>query len=581
MKKRILCCILAAVLSFPGAFSPAAHAAPPPEAAEFDGYLVRLSDARQESPMRLRSMSAEPVSEGLCLVQDLSTAEALVSSGMAEDYEPNYILTLQDATYTPTQWNLLAVNAKTAWDHKSAETVPDMLGDGITVAVIDSGIMATHEDFNAENLLPCNNLSGAPNGMNGWHGTFVAGVIAAQVNNSTGDDGKKTDGVTPNVKLLPICVMNGETTTVTRLIQAIDAAIAAKVDVMNLSVGGKNSSTYLAAACQRAVDAGIVVVAAAGNYRSGDTKSSSTYMYPASYDGVVSVSACKQGQSTPEFDQAYSYFNDKVTVAAPGSSVESLYTDGKTAVRDGTSFSAPVVSAMAAMAKQRNKSISPATFQTLLCASATDLGTVGKDNYYGAGLVDIEAFAALLDQSYTITYSSGAGSAVFPPEVVAPANYNIASPEIALPAPVQEGSTFLGWYEDPAFAGSPVTAIPTASMGDRVYYARWEKIPPPALTGNLTLTNVGPVSSGDTLTLAEGSLINNSPVIADSADYGLAWLRDDKPIGAATGLSYLVTAADRGHALSLTAPRPMPNATSSQLLFLLPIKKLSLLARRA
>ena len=74
-------------------------------------------------------------------------------------------------------------------------------------------------------------------------------------------------------------------------------------------------------------------------------------MYPASYDGVVSVSACKQDGETVSFDSSYSYFNDRVTVAAPGTGVQSLYLDGGTATKQGTSFAAPVVTAMAAMAQ--------------------------------------------------------------------------------------------------------------------------------------------------------------------------------------------------------------------------------------
>ena len=200
MKKRLSCLILTIILTFSLAFQIDVQAADQ-SGEEFKGYLVRLA----ESPMPMSRAALntvknlEMVSEGLCLTGDLQTAQALLDSGAAEFYEPNYILTLQDTpSYSPSQWNLLAVKVQAAWDSLDSQGLPDMLGDGVTVAVIDSGVYREHPDFKAENILEQYNLEV---GGNAYHGTFVAGIIAAQVNNSIG-----IDGVAANVKIKPINV---------------------------------------------------------------------------------------------------------------------------------------------------------------------------------------------------------------------------------------------------------------------------------------------------------------------------------------------------------------------------------------
>lgn len=547
MKKRLFCLILAILLTL-SVILPASAQAVGQEPDAFNGYLVHLSD----SPGQLRLSpfgtddGYEMVSDNLCLVEDLEEAQALTEFGMAQSYEPNYILALQEdaPSYTPTQWNLLAVKAQAAWSHVNAREEPDMRGDGVTVAVIDSGVYAEHPDFKQGNILANYDLANT-GGRDDWHGTFVAGVIAAQVNNGLG-----SDGVSPDVAILPICVTKGGNTDTATVIMAIDYAIAQRVDIINLSIGGIGTAA-LEEACLRAADAGIIVVAAAGNYKTGESQSASKYMYPASYDCVISVSACKQSSGTAAFDSAYSYYNDKITVAAPGSDVVSLYTDGGTATKSGTSFAAPVVSAIAAMAKERNSAISPAVFTSLLCASADDLGVAGYDQYYGNGFVNIQSFAAMLDQSYPIAYQLG-DDASFAEGTAVPERYTIASMALALPTPIRAGYHFLGWYEVADFSGAPVTAIPSGSIGDRVYYARWEKDAPLPLTGKLALAQTGPVKRGDTLSLSADSMINGEIVKANSADYGLQWLRDGQPITDATGLTYTAVSKDRGCRLSLT-----------------------------
>ena len=519
MKKRLLCLILTILLTLSFAFQTDVQAADQPEE-EFKGYLVRLGDSpRWMSHAALSTeINYEMVSDGLYLTDDLETAQALVDSGAAEFYEPNYILTLQEGTYIPSQWNLLAVKAQAAWEHADSEGLYDMLGDGVTVVVIDSGVYREHPDFNKKNILENYDLADddtTDDGWEGWHGTFVAGIIASQVNNDLGPGYiyPDTDGVTPNVTIMPISVINGSNTTTAIVIKAIDHAVDQNADVINLSIGGTNYSTLLEKACQRAVDAGIIVVASAGNYLSDESRSSSKYMYPASCDCVISVSACRQDGDVTSgsavnavFDEDYSYFNDQVTVAAPGTDIMSLYIDDGVRTANGTSFSAPMVSAMAAMAKQRNKAVSPAVFETLLRESTDDLGDLGYDFYYGSGFVNIEKLANILDRSYTITYNN-IENASFEEGIAMPERYTLASPDIILPEPVREGDKFMGWYEEDDSSGAPVTEIPSGSIGDRIYYAAWETDllvtgTAEIIVNNGTYSDPDCVDPGDTLNLS-------------------------------------------------------------------------------
>lgn len=443
------------------------------EEAEFDGYLVRLNDAGARNGLMLLGADGwEEVTDGLYLVEDLETALAMDQLGLAAYYEPNYRLELLEGDCTTAQWNLLAVNAQAAWDHTDSAGSHDARGDGVTVAVIDSGVYAAHPDFNQANLLDCCNLAGTAGGVDGWHGTFVAGVIAAQVGNGIG-----VDGVTPDVTILPICITKSGLSTTSLLVEAIDYAVEQDVDVINLSIGGKTSSLAMEEACRKALDAGIILVAAAGNYKAGEAKSSGTYMYPASFDGVVSVSACRQDGTDVVFDDSYSYFNDQVTVAAPGTAVQSLDPDGGVSTQNGTSFAAPVVTAMAAMAKQRSHSITPEAFGQLLTSTAADLGEAGYDICYGHGLVDIAAFVDALDREYSITYDLGGPDAAFGADTRVPASYALGGSDIPLPEPVRPGYRFLGWYETADRSGDPAAAIPAGTVGDLTYYAAWEPIP--------------------------------------------------------------------------------------------------------
>ncbi len=465
------------------------------------GYLAQIPASRLPLARAL-GISLEPACGDVYLVRSEKDLTALRSAGAVVYAEPNRSFTLE-----ANSWNIDAVHVPTAWAHQNADGQYDRRGKGVTVAIVDSGVQADHGDLNPNRILPYKDYGGNENGVDIWHGTFVAGIIAAQLDNGTG-----IDGVAPDVTLLPVTITSGGTSDTFTAIRGIEYAANNGADVINLSIGGGMDSLFLERTCRNAEKKGVILVAAAGNYKTNETPSEKTVVYPAGYDFVVSVSSCRQTADGPVFADEYSYFNDRVDVCAPGSKIRSLYTEGGTAVASGTSFAAPTVSAMAAIAKQTNPAIDTQTFLALLEATCTDLGEEGRDVYYGMGFVNMEAFVEKLDEEYPIRYLSDGAPAQFDSE--APASYTIADAELTLPTPVRPGCRFLGWYEDPAFSGGPVTKLPTASMGERTYYAKWEIMP-----------NAAPAVSADAPVYAHAvpasldGMISAVPCRADLTDW--------------------------------------------------------------
>ncbi|HEY9043763.1 MAG TPA: S8 family serine peptidase [Rheinheimera sp.] len=197
-----------------------------------------------------------------------------------------------------------------------ANQVSDDFASNQKVCVIDSGLDLPHEDFLSANITGTNN-SGTGNWSDngGPHGTHVAGTIAA-LNNATG-----MLGVMPNanVKLHIIKVFNddgwGYSST---LSNAVNTCVSNGATVINMSLGGEGSSTTESNAMQAAFDAGVLLIAAAGN--DGNTALS----YPASYNSVISVAAIDKNKQLADFSQR----NSQVELSGPGVDIRSTYPEG-------------------------------------------------------------------------------------------------------------------------------------------------------------------------------------------------------------------------------------------------------------
>lgn len=219
-------------------------------------------------------------------------------------------------------------------------------GDGVTVAVIDSGVDPTQPDLQGSLLpgvnfsVPSNPTSDTNDRSSEYHGTSVAADIAAHAHGDSSNP-QGMYGLATQAKILPL-VDGTETTTAVADATAIRYAADHGSRVINVSGGVPGACTSdEAAAIDYALSKNVVIVAAGGN--SG--KSGNAPVCPADHPGVIDVSAIDQ---SGHMDQ-YSHYGDDVTVAAPGVGIEVPYPNGQYGMRSGTSQAAPWVSAEAAL----------------------------------------------------------------------------------------------------------------------------------------------------------------------------------------------------------------------------------------
>ena len=306
---------------------------------------------------------------------DEDTLKSLLSRDLVEWYEEDYEVSLLDAdsSYEPlfsSQWNLTLSDVPSAWEL-------GCYGDGITVGVLDSGIVE-HEDLQ-------NNILGGYNYLDRsfdvtdriGHGTFVTGLIAAEQN------GVGITGAAPKARIIPLkCFDSGVKTTVSILCAAIyDAADLYDCDILNMSFGLKNRSAALESALLHAAEKGCVLVAAVGN------DGSSELYYPAAFEEVIGVGAVDNSAVIASFSQQ----NESVSVVAGGKTVLGTDKNGGYSTGNGTSFSAPLVSGIIADLLSADKEIPPEEIKSLLQNTADDLGKEGRDSVYGYGLVQTGA----------------------------------------------------------------------------------------------------------------------------------------------------------------------------------------------
>lgn len=284
------------------------------------------------------------------------------------------------------EWALKALHAQDAWETTK--------GDGITVAVLDTGVDADHPDLQGQ-VLPDNDLVGfgASPGDSAWaeHGTAMSGIIAGHGHGADRADG--VVGVAPEAKILPVRVIledsdpqrrRARTERAGALADGIRWAADHGADVINLSLGDDSSSAHPEpredAAIQYALGKGIPVIASAGNGgKDGDHVS-----YPAAYPGVIAVTAVDQWGSRANFSTRRWY----ATVCAPGVGVVIANPDRKYYEGWGTSAASAFVSGAVALVRSAHPDLSPAQIKKLLTDTAQDAPEGGRNDELGAGMVD-------------------------------------------------------------------------------------------------------------------------------------------------------------------------------------------------
>lgn len=279
------------------------------------------------------------------------------------------------------QWQLGELRATHAWRHST--------GDGVTVAVVDSGVDAGHPDLAGQVLPGIDLVSGTGDGRNDpvGHGTTVAGLIAGR-----NDDKDGVEGLAPHAKILPVRVLDAENRYDDALIVAkgVRWAVDNGARVINLSLGGSGTSPALAAALDYAFARDVVVVACTGNHSAdpapaaGQARPATEVWYPAREPGVLAVTGLDRDT---ESLWPGSITGSATVLSAPATGLVGARPGGTWKVQ-GTSFAAPLVSATAALVRAKWPDMSAATVVNRLITTASDLGAVGRDDRYGYGLVD-------------------------------------------------------------------------------------------------------------------------------------------------------------------------------------------------
>ncbi len=257
------------------------------------------------------------------------------------------------------------------------------------VCVIDTGYDITHID------LPSSGVTGDDFGAatGPWntdgdrHGTHVTGTVAAIGGNDEGVVGVVPTGSMP-LHIVKIFDDDGEFTSASSLVRAVNDCMQAGATVISMSLGGPGSSTSENNVFENAYAQGILSVAAAGN--DGD----SSLSYPASYDNVISVAAIDSSRNHASYSQA----NFQVELAAPGTGVQSTTPGNQYSFFTGTSMATPHVSGVAALVWSNYPQCTNQQIRNALAATAEDQGTAGRDNFYGVGIVQAKAAFDLLAQ---------------------------------------------------------------------------------------------------------------------------------------------------------------------------------------
>ncbi len=281
------------------------------------------------------------------------------------------------------QWPLSVIQAFDAWSITT--------GSDIIIAILDTGVSPSHPDLSGRVLPGFDfvNLDDDPRDDDG-HGTFTAGVAAAE-----GDNGIGAAGMCWRCRILPVKVLN-------RRGRGNDAAIAAGIRfavdrgarIISMSFGGPDDSRVLREAVAYALERDVLLVAASGNGQAEGNLPN----YPAAYPGVLAVSATGPDDAITSFSTT----GDFVSLAAPGAGVWSTLwrrTIGDTyGFADGTSAACPHVAGAAALVWTVRPELSARQVAEVLMLNADDRGPPGKDPAYGYGRLNLfRAVQAALD----------------------------------------------------------------------------------------------------------------------------------------------------------------------------------------
>ncbi|MGD2062226.1 MAG: S8 family serine peptidase [Nitrospirota bacterium] len=299
-------------------------------------------------------------------------AKALSKSPLIDFAEPDMLVEpseiLPDDPKFPNEWHLPKIQAPTAWETST--------GGGITVAILDTGVDPDHPEL-VNRLVPGWNsasLSDDSTPVHG-HGTWVAGVVAAETNNGVG-----VASIAYGAHLMPIRVTNSSDgyAYYSDIARAVTWAADQGAQVANISYD-VTSSAAISSAAQYMRSKGGVVVVAAGNSGGNPGYGDNPYM--------ISVSATTSGDAKA----SWSSYGDYVDVSAPGAKILSTSDGGGYSTVSGTSFASPTTAGVVALIMGANGALAPSDVESILESTADDLGSTGWDPSFGFGRVNAAA----------------------------------------------------------------------------------------------------------------------------------------------------------------------------------------------
>lgn len=284
--------------------------------------------------------------------------------------------------------------------HASAVNARGGTGAGIKIAVLDTGVMLAHTDLDGNIVGGVNILDGALDGGtattgNGdddnGHGTHVAGIAAAE-NNGSG-----TQGVAYDASILSVKVGDAAgSINANDLADGIDYARLQGANVINLSLGFSGAvpiPNQISDAIVRAVNAGMVVVAAMGNSSLNSAAFPASFAIDPTAKGMlIAVGAVDSANAIASFSNKPGSADSQelFTVVAPGVSILSTTFDGATGQKSGTSMATPYVTGSVAALMSLFPNLSGQEISSLLFTTTDDLGATGLDPIFGRGIIDLE-----------------------------------------------------------------------------------------------------------------------------------------------------------------------------------------------
>ena len=374
---------------------------------QFNSSLMHKAFSMSHSDPQYRVTLLEQKIQTLELIKNLQQHDDI------EFAEPNFIYKAANIPNVPNdprledQWNLSMVASEAAWQAST--------GQGIVVAVLDTGIDSSHEEWGSQVLADSydfisNTVSaGDSNGFDSdpndegtsFHGSHVAGIIAATADNSKGIAGLAYDASIMALRVLGI----QDTGSSSDIAQAILYAAGLnntsgltpiqRADIINMSFGSDAFSQTIKQAIDQAFSQGVILVAAAGN------ANTDTPFYPAAYEKVVGVGSVSSNKARSSF----SNFGDNLSLMAPGGTgsgssdfdgfqdaIISTINANNYSEYQGTSMAAPHVSAIAALMKELQPNLNGTNFrQAIEDGDITNAVTSSSNNsnaLYGAGIIN-------------------------------------------------------------------------------------------------------------------------------------------------------------------------------------------------